>query len=86
MEPAAASGSVAPVYNDLDLLVVAHDGSSETTFFPNNLAVKDPNNTVEMVTISGVDSYEWFNVSAAFFFVCSYCSLVLYHYDYHTYL
>lgn len=62
MEPAAFSSSVSPVYNDLDLLVVAFDGTSETTFYPNNLAAKDPDNTVEMVVIPDVDSYEWFNV------------------------
>lgn len=64
MEQAAYSSSVAPVYNDLDLLVVGYDGTSETSFYPNNLATKDSANTVEMVTISAVDSYEWFNVRA----------------------
>lgn len=63
MEPAAYSGSVAPVYNDLDLLVVGNDGSTDTTFYPNNLATKDSDNTVEVVTISDVDSYESFEVS-----------------------
>lgn len=62
MEPAGYSASVAPVFNDLDLLVVAFDGTSERTFYPNNLAAKDPDNTVEMVVIPDVDSYEWFNV------------------------
>lgn len=62
MEPAGLSGSVAPVFNDLDLKVVAYDGTSESTFYPNNLAAKDPDNTVEMVVIPDVDSYEWFNV------------------------
>lgn len=64
MEQAAYSSSVAPVYNDLDLLVVGYDGTSETSFYPNNLATKDSANTVEMVTVSAVDSYEWFNVRA----------------------
>lgn len=63
MEQAAYSSSVAPVYNDLDLLVVGYDGTSETAFYPNNLATKDSANTIEVVTISGVDAYEWFNVS-----------------------
>ncbi len=63
MEPAAFTSSVAPVYNDLDLLVVAFDGASERTFYPNNLAARDPDNTVEVVVIPNVDSYEWFNVS-----------------------
>lgn len=63
MEPAALTSSVAPVFNDLDLLVVAFDGTSERTFYPNNLAARDPDNTVEMVVIPDVDSYEWFNVS-----------------------
>lgn len=64
MEPAATSGSVAPVFNDLDLEVVAYDGSNnETVFYPNNLATKDYDNTVEMIAISDVGSYLWFNVS-----------------------
>lgn len=62
MEPAAYASSVAPVFNDLDLLVVAYDGTSETTFYPNKLTAKDPDNTVEMVVIPSVDSYESFNV------------------------
>ncbi|CAM9340391.1 unnamed protein product, partial [Hapterophycus canaliculatus] len=63
MEPAAYASSVAPVFNDLDLLVVAYDGTSESTFYPNKLTAKDPDNTVEMVVIPSVDSYEWFNVT-----------------------
>lgn len=57
------SGSAAPVFNDLDLQVVAYDGSTNEIFYPNNLATKDYDNTVEMITISDVDSYLWFNVS-----------------------
>lgn len=53
---------MAPVFNDLDLLVVAFDGVSERTFYPNNLAARDPDNTVEMIAIPDVDSFEWFNV------------------------
>lgn len=79
MEPAAYSGSVAPVFNDLDLLVVGYDGASTTNFYPNNLASKDYDNTVEMVAISGVDSYEWFNVSdfipSNIFFFVIFCHL-----------
>lgn len=67
MEPYASAGSVTPVFNDLDLEVVAYDGSSEGTFYPNNLASKDYDNTVEVVVISNVDSYEWFNVSNGYF-------------------
>lgn len=63
MEPAALASSVSPVFNDLDLLVVAYDGTSETTFYPNSLTTKDEVNTVEMISISAVDSYDWFNVS-----------------------
>lgn len=66
MEPPALHSSASPVFNDLDLLVVAYDGTSEINFYPNNLATKDSKNMVEVVTISGVDSYEWFNVSEAF--------------------
>lgn len=62
MEPAAATSSVNPVFNDLDLQVVAFDGTTETVFYPNNLAAKDPDNTVEMVRIPDVDLYEYFNV------------------------
>ena len=62
MEPAGSTSSVAPVFNDLDLQVVAYDGSTETVFYPNNLAAKDPDNTVEMIRIPDVDLYEWFNV------------------------
>lgn len=63
MEPAAFTSSVAPVFNDLDLKVVGYDGASEITFYPNNLGTKDDTNTVESVTVSDVDAYEWFNVS-----------------------
>lgn len=66
MEPAASSGSVYPVYNDLDLKVEAYDGSSSSILYPNNLAERDPHNTVEVVTISDVDQYEWLNVSGLF--------------------
>jgi len=63
IEPAALTGSVSPVFNDLDLLVVGHKGSSEISFYPNNLAAKDPNNTVEVVSIPGADSFDWFQVN-----------------------
>ena len=62
MEPAAAAASVSPVFNDLDLLVVGYEGTSETTFYPNNLAAKDPDNTVDVVSIPGADSFDSFQV------------------------
>ena len=77
MEPPGYTSSVAPVFNDLDLQVVAYDGTTETVFFPNNLAAKDPDNTVEMVRIPDVDLYEWFNVRLVFlptvFFISCAC-------------
>ena len=62
MEPAAAVASVSPVFNDLDLLVMGYKGTSETTFYPNNLAAKDSDNTVEVVSIPGADSFDSFQV------------------------
>ena len=52
IEPPAAVASVSPVFNDLDLLVVGYkETSDETTFYPNNFAANDPDNTVEVVSI-----------------------------------
>src|SRR5690349_11976604 len=47
IEPAAATGAVQPVYNDVDLLVTAWDGTTATDFYPNGLTGPDDINTVE---------------------------------------
>ncbi|CAM9283376.1 unnamed protein product [Chrysoparadoxa australica] len=63
-EPAAGTGSVAPVLNDLDLEVVAvSSGGTTTTFYPNGFSAPDPGNTVEKIVIPNVQSYTLFTVN-----------------------
>ncbi|CAM9140425.1 unnamed protein product [Choristocarpus tenellus] len=65
MEVAAYSASVSPVFNDLDLEVIAFDGSTYTSFYPNGLSGKDYDNTVEKVVIPAADSYVSLNVTVS---------------------
>jgi hypothetical protein len=63
-EQEAAAFAVAPVFNDVDLLVTAFDANGgATVFYPNNLAGPDTVNTVEKVVIPDPRVYSSINVT-----------------------